>query len=123
MGSDHFGSGRALPAMKLLRAGCCKRIPSAYVHVGKPCVTACVAQGFLSKVLPSCPNHVVSGTDADRVVADAFGMHPELFVFGDDRIDAVEETLVERRKRIGRARLIEQGLGLRNPPLRRSADQ
>src|SRR5258708_35272447 len=109
--------------MRLLRAGCCKRIPSAYVRVGKPCAKACVAQGFLSKVLPSFPNHVVSGTDTDRVVADTFGVHPEFFLFGDDRIDAVEETLVKRRKRIGRAGLTEQGLGIRDHHLRRQAHQ
>src|SRR3979490_895001 len=105
MGLDRFGSDRTPPAMKLLRAGCCKRIPSAYVRAGRSCVTACGAQGFRSRVLHTCPSHVALGAGADRVVADAFGMHPEFLIFRDHRIDAVEQTLVERRKRIGCTRL------------------
>ena len=55
---------------------------------------------------PAIPSRLdFSGTEADRVVADAFGMHPELFIFRDHRIHAVEQTLVERRQRIGRAGL------------------
>jgi acetyl-CoA acetyltransferase len=42
----------------------------------------------------------MSGADADRVVADALGMHSEFLAFGNDRIDAVEETLVKWWKRI-----------------------
>src|ERR1700737_1080624 len=92
MGFDRFGSGQTLPPMKLLRAGYCKLIPSAYVRVGKPCVTPCVAWGFLSKVLSTCLNRVVLGASADRVVADALGMHPELLIFRNHRIHAVEQT-------------------------------
>jgi hypothetical protein len=35
-----------------------------------------------------------SGTEADRIITDAFSMHPELLVFRDHRVDAVEQTLV-----------------------------
>src|ERR1700730_10371876 len=114
MGPDHFGSDRTRPVMEPLRAGCYKRIPSAFARVGKSCVTACVAQDFLSKVLSNCPNQIVSGTSADRVGGDTLGMHPELLVFRDHRVDAVEQTLVEWRQRIGRTGLAEPLLGIRN---------
>ncbi len=61
---------------------------------------------------PTVPVTRISGTEADRVVADAFGMHPEFFIFGDHRIDAVEQALVERRDRIGGAGLVEPFLGI-----------
>ena len=51
---------------------------------------------------------MVSGTVADCIIANAFGMHSEFLLFRDHRIDAVEQTFVERRKRIGRAGLLSR---------------
>ena len=54
------------------------------------------------------------GAEADRVIADTLGMHLELVGLRNHRIDAVEQALVERRKRIGRAGLAELLLGIRD---------
>src|SRR5215217_9219348 len=56
------------------------------------------------------PDH--SGAETDRVVADPLGMYFELVGFRNHRIDPVEQTLVERRKRIGRAGLAELLFGI-----------
>src|ERR1022692_3066016 len=51
-----------------------------------------IARGFQSRVSSSYPcKPDFSGTEADRVVADAFGMYPEFFIFGDHRIHAIEQ--------------------------------
>jgi hypothetical protein len=72
----------------------------------------------------SCRGYrAISGAEADRVVADAFGMHLEFILFRNDRVDAVEDALVERRDRVGRARLTELFFGLGDYRLGRQLHQ
>src|ERR1700748_148842 len=97
--------------MRPLSGGCCRRIRSACCRDGKPCATDCAAPGFRAKASLSFRERgMASGADADRVIADALGMYTELLVLGNNRVHAVEETFIERRKRVGRARLVEQFL-------------
>jgi len=75
---DRFGSGQARPSDEaitrwLLQA----QSHSAYVRAGKPCVTAYRGAGLpVEGYYPTVLITKFSGADADRVIADAFGMHP-----------------------------------------------
>src|SRR4051794_20027574 len=111
MGCGHFGLDQPLQPTKQLRVGRYKSTPSASECGGKPCARVSVAQGCPSKAYSTSLMSVFLSAGADCIVADTFGMHPEFLVFGDYRIDAVEQALVEWRKRVGRAGLAEPFLG------------
>src|SRR6185437_6804872 len=110
MASARFGLDQTRRPTWPSHAGSCKRTPSTSRRGGKPCAAACAAQGFRSMALRHCTGDNgrswISGAGTYGVVADAFGMHLELLALRDHGIHAVEQALVERRKRIGCSRLI-----------------
>ena len=64
-----FGSDQSRRPTRPSRAGSCKRTRSASGSDGKPCATACVAQGFRSKVLRHCPgDKAVRGFQAQALM-------------------------------------------------------